>query len=144
MNEYYVGNGLSASPALAHYGVLGMRWGVRKNPEKAVSKASKKLRRYHSRVQKYTKKADKLYAKSDRKSSGLFKNEEAAAKARERADKYHKMARIQLQKGHKWYTKMEKILSQKNGVKLPSDVVSMGEAMAAMIFASNASLYAKR
>lgn len=28
---------------LTHYGVLGMKWGVRKNPQKAYTKANKKL-----------------------------------------------------------------------------------------------------
>ena len=33
-----------------HYGVLGMKWGVRKNPSKAYVKASKKQIRLDQRV----------------------------------------------------------------------------------------------
>lgn len=49
---------------LAHYGVLGMRWGVRKDPEKAFNKAYKKL-------SKYNKKRDAFTAENDYKLSKL-------------------------------------------------------------------------
>lgn len=45
---------------LAHYGVLGMKWGVRKNPEKAYSKAAKELAKRKKKVVK----ADKKYKRA--------------------------------------------------------------------------------
>ena len=45
---------------LAHYGVLGMKWGVRKNPEKAYSKATKELAKRKKKVVK----ADKKYKRA--------------------------------------------------------------------------------
>lgn len=50
-DEIYTGV-LKASEELKHYGVLGMKWGVRKNPDKAYSKSIKKLRKIDKAKQK--------------------------------------------------------------------------------------------
>lgn len=48
---------------LMHYGVLGMKWGVRKDPSKAYRKASNKMKRLNRKVEKkqasFEKKRDK-------------------------------------------------------------------------------------
>ena len=50
---------------LAHYGVPGMRWGVRHDPQKAYTRASKKFNRL-------VNKSDKAYEKSQKyKDEGL-------------------------------------------------------------------------
>lgn len=48
MNEHnYI---LTKDGQLCHYGVLGMKWGVRKNPSKAYVKATRKKQRLDKRV----------------------------------------------------------------------------------------------
>lgn len=42
--EYYVGNGLYSDGALRHYGIKGMKWGVRRTPEELGHKKSLKER----------------------------------------------------------------------------------------------------
>ena len=37
---------------LYHYGVMGMKWDVRKNPAQAYEKASKKMTKLNNRVEK--------------------------------------------------------------------------------------------
>lgn len=53
---------------LAHYGVLGMKWGIRKNPDKAVQKASKKS----GKIQKKINKTNKKYLKAAKKANRLL------------------------------------------------------------------------
>ena len=71
--------------ALEHYGVLGMKWGVRKNPEKAYSKArakSEKLsKKYSKAYDKYLKKA-----KKNRVFPIKLASTRSVAKARAKAD----------------------------------------------------------
>lgn len=95
--------------SLQHYGVLGMRWGVRRNPSRAYAKATKKRIKLENRVQKAEKaynraniktkssnsqkyrklqaKADKLQYKADRKRYGFFPNAARAYKYQMKADR---------------------------------------------------------
>ena len=52
MNNNYI---LTPDGELKHYGVIGMKWGVRKNPAKAYFKAHKKLRKIERVQQKHAK-----------------------------------------------------------------------------------------
>lgn len=94
---------------LQHYGVLGMKWGVRHDPAKAYSKAVTKNNKLQAKVQKteqnYAKKsqkantgvstrylkrqakADKLQAKANKKKYGLFTNAKKAAELQVKADR---------------------------------------------------------
>lgn len=56
---------------LYHYGVKGMKWGVRKNPSAAYRKASKKATRLDRRVDKASKKLNK-YTKKLNKAQRRF------------------------------------------------------------------------
>ena len=43
---------------LLHYGVLGMKWGVRKDRSKTISKAYNKLERLDSDIERRTEQTD--------------------------------------------------------------------------------------
>lgn len=49
---------------LAHYGVLGMRWGIRKDPQKAYERANKKYSRLKRKGIALAKKASKKELKA--------------------------------------------------------------------------------
>jgi len=71
------------SEALAHYGVLGMKWGVRHDRAKAYGKSMSKLSKLDAKATKY---ADKRAAYIDRKTS-LFGRKERSAHMQSRAQR---------------------------------------------------------
>lgn len=109
MSEYYISRENESEEDIEHYGVLGMKWGVRHNTAKAYSKASAKKARLENKVvktrnkylkksakanrgvsikyQKKKAKADKLQFKADKKKYGLFSNADKAAGLQEKADR---------------------------------------------------------
>lgn len=123
MNEYYISRENESKEDIEHYGVLGMKWGVRHNTAKAYSKASAKKTQLENKVAKtrneYLKKsakansgvsvkyhkkkakADKLQFKADKKKYGLFSNANKAAKLQAKAD-------VALYKANKYKYKYEK------------------------------------
>lgn len=53
-------NTLDENNYLEHYGVLGMKWGVRKNPTKTLQKSVKRLSKIQRKETKYRVKGTKL------------------------------------------------------------------------------------
>lgn len=99
---------------LEHYGVLGMKWGVRKDPERAYEKASQKLEKLDRKAQKAGAKAAKKEAKSVHKqqkadSAVLFKKAKArsADRAIGRSEKSRQKYMTQMSKAVSWYKEME-------------------------------------
>ena len=100
--------------SLTHYGVLGMKWGVRKNPNKAMRKSINKLRKIDAKRDKLAVKQ----GKSDQKSAKyVVKSDKAMAKAlrSKKQKKYNKFASKSRklnakaqQKGSRWVKSVNK------------------------------------
>lgn len=103
--------------SLKHYGVLGMKWGVRKNPQKAFAKAQKKMRRLDARQEKKQKKAvNKQYS--------FFTSKRRAQKLAFKADKA-------TYKAAKWYEQVKDVFGAKKASELTNDKgVQMGQRYA--------------
>lgn len=112
---------------LYHYGVLGMKWGVRRgNVDKAYQKASKKLNKLDTKVSKAENKVIKRAKKYDDKISATFSTQRGQMKARNKADKAAAKYRTKLRKADKWYKSMEKTFANTD-VKMTSDQVERGK-----------------
>ena len=122
---------------LAHYGVLGMKWGVRKDPERAFSKSSRKARKLRLR-------ADKLKSKSSRYDLKLQKakdklnsrstNEKNAAKRQRRIDnlqkkvnRFSKKSQKAEAKATKWADQMEEVFGKVNLDSIPQEDIDAGK-----------------
>ena len=118
---------------LYHYGVIGMKWGVRKNPTKAFAKASKKL-------DKIDKKFTKMEAKATKKAANAIKFQSSinpwrrgkGNREEERAKKYVAKMRRQARAGSNWVRAMEKSFG-KTDISLTSDMKIKGEKYASTL-----------
>lgn len=99
---------------LVHYGVLGMKWGVKRNPSKAFVKASRKADNLNKEYTKLNLKSARLRAKALNKNVKAT-NEKQYKKARKlefKANKLQLESAKQLKKGMKWEKKMKKAFSE--------------------------------
>lgn len=136
-----------------HYGVLGMKWGVRKDPSKAFRKASKKANRLDKKQQRLGNKATKANWKAskanhkleqdvDRRSKGsiLAKSDEdhgllsddAKAKSSKANDIQLKYNSARL-KSQKWESKMKKAFADVNVSDISDDDLKYGERYVYML-----------
>lgn len=95
---------------LVHYGVLGMKWGVRKNPSRAYTKAVKKRDKLAGRETYYRLKSAKTQYKATRKMAyALTKSgRERGLKMQARASRYALTSAKYHKRGLKWVRAMEK------------------------------------
>ena len=109
---------------LAHYGVIGMKWGVRKNPQRAYQKASKKYDKLEKKANKSLDKAGKYNRKRTRYSIGNIGNynEAQAKRSYDKAVKRTKRAA-------KWMKAMKKEFANQNIVNLDQDLLRRGDIM---------------
>lgn len=93
---------------LYHYGVVGMKWGVRRgNTAQAYSMASKKLKRLDRKADRAVENAYNKKAKADKKAASFFAGEKSTRKADFKAQKAQRKAVVQANKARKWLHAME-------------------------------------
>ena len=112
---------------LRHYGVLGMKWGVRRgNTSKAYQKASKKLDKLDKKVTKKENKVIKRAKKNDDVLASRFSSNHRQEKAQRKVTKAAASYRKSLRKANKWYKSMEKTFA-KTDVNLTTEQTKRGK-----------------
>lgn len=121
---------------LLHYGVIGMKWGVRRgNAAGAYAKASKKLAKIDKRIEKNQAKARKLHKKTD--GFDVFRNYHT-----DKANRKTQKSIRQMRKAEKWVKKMDKAFKD-TSFKLTKDQIAIGRKYSDMLNTRSAVAYYK-
>lgn len=111
---------------LYHYGILGMRWGVRKNPYGTYKKASVEFDKRSATADKYQGIAVKKMMKADSKRYSLFTSSKKVAKYDAAAQKAQHKANKKTKRAADWYKAMDKTFANTN-IKLTKEQIARGE-----------------
>lgn len=125
MNLYY------ESDSLQHYGVKGMKWGVRKSDR---VKSWKK--RQHSRLDDYTKKDQARWDKKIARTKNKIKNKGSTAERREKLrtlEGKKKASKAMNEIGHK---RLDKLGSKDYDKVVQREIIATGASVASMALAS--------
>ena len=149
MSDYKIVNGelCHADDELKHYGVIGMKWGVRRGKTaQAYAKASKKLQKLDNKVEKAKKKNRKWMQKAEDRQYG-FTLPVLRASARNKARKTSYKVAKATRKAHKFYEKMDKVFKKSEMKSLSQEHIAMGKRYADYLNARAADasiIYARR
>ena len=90
---------------LAHYGVIGMRWGVRKDPGRAYEKAANKFNKLSSKSDRAMEKSASHRRKGERKVA-IGMGSKGRARHTRLAGKYKRKATRTAKSASKWLKSM--------------------------------------
>lgn len=107
---------INTQDELVHYGVKGMRWGVRKNPSRAFAKSATKAKRLTKKLDRTKRIADKKNAKLKKYQRryagwGLRPSNKAFLAATKAAARWDRKVSKRSKKLDKWLNNMEKEFS---------------------------------
>lgn len=109
---------------LAHYGVLGMKWGVRKNPQRAYQKASAKYNKLERKANKSLDQAGKYNRRRRSYSLGNIGNYNEA-----RAQRSYDKAVSRARRASNWMKHMKNEFAKQDVVTLDRDLLTRGDIM---------------
>lgn len=110
-------------PYLAHYGVIGMRWGIRHDPQKAYARASTKFKKLAVKSDKALDKSTKYSKRANKRRVGSNKRDaEIARRAYQKSKHYAK-------KASNYYQHMQKAFANQTIVSLDPGLISRGDNM---------------
>lgn len=113
---------------LYHYGVLGMKWGVRKNASNAYHKSLYKKRKLEDKASKYDVKSARYEMKALKRQAKATtpKKLSKAQKTQMKAVKYKLKSAKMARRGMKWQKAMEKTFSNYEIKRVPKETVNVG------------------
>lgn len=116
---------------LMHYGVLGMKLGVRRNPSKAFSKAIRKADKLNENIDRAQTKVEKKTAKRDKVAKryagwGFAGRGDVAAATQRLYKAEKKLKKKRTKRAQKWRSNMQKTFADVDVKSIDSEVLSRG------------------